>query len=224
MEKKNLVLDLDETLVHSFCDTEEERKSNIDSEHTAKVGKHIRYYEFHDTNGRVWGMKRPYVTEFLKFCNDYFDNIGIWSAGTQNYVESIVKALGGDGSIFTPAFILSRKQCDVHKGDKKKPLWLIYQNYPEFSSSNTLFIDDNYNYAEENLLNWIQIPLYDPVGDEIFSESDTSLKTVEKWLKTIDTREDTFDSVAKPWTNFKIHEEGNSARRIRFQESSCATK
>jgi carboxy-terminal domain RNA polymerase II polypeptide A small phosphatase len=84
-----LVLDLDETLVHST--------------YNPTYGPpDLHVFEFYI-------YYRPFLQYFLRAISKSFD-IGIWSAGTQNYVEEVVsKIMPKD---VNPIFVYGRWKCD----------------------------------------------------------------------------------------------------------------
>jgi FMN phosphatase YigB (HAD superfamily) len=82
---KNLILDIDNTLVQTH-------QNNI-----------FDNFDESKFNGLIWSIitinnlqnrmfHRPGLLEFLKFCCENF-NVSIWSAGTPDYVESVVNEL-----------------------------------------------------------------------------------------------------------------------------------
>src|SRR3989304_1474697 len=98
---KVIVLDIDETLVHTFEDHEIFNDSNL-----LELKRRIYHIEIIDIDrshvrgsGFVYqmsGIMRPYMKEFLEFCFKYFRFVTIWSAGTYSYVHSIVNEIFRD--------------------------------------------------------------------------------------------------------------------------------
>ena len=80
-----LLLDLDETLIHS---EEFPRTQPSAKEFDFKVG-----FEKED----YWFMtkKRPFLDEFIKFAFENFD-VGVWTASTDDYVTIILENIGID--------------------------------------------------------------------------------------------------------------------------------
>ena len=70
--KMLLILDLDETLIYS---SEKELSREAD----------FQLFHYHV-------YKRPYLSEFLQGCSQYF-KIAIWSSASDDYVEAIVKRI-----------------------------------------------------------------------------------------------------------------------------------
>lgn len=85
--RKLLILDLDETLIHST---------------TTPNAKH------HFSVGPYAVFKRPSLDDFLHFCNAHFD-IAIWTSSTEDYAQGIV------AQILPPSvdivFLWSRDRC-----------------------------------------------------------------------------------------------------------------
>lgn len=159
---KFIVLDIDETMIHSF--------NGIKGYDAARQKKSLegRVHHF-KLDGREfwWFIERPYLREFLAALAPYY-NIGVWSAGDYDYVHAIVE------KIFTtikPIFIFTRDDCDhLLEGDTKglhvsaslkKPLFNIWQAQPQLNRKNTIIIDDRCDVCELNAMNHLHIPAYD---------------------------------------------------------------
>ena len=95
---KNIVLDIDATLVHTHGDMDDFKMLNVygndeQLEMRRKV-YNMRIIDVSDVPGEgevtdLAGIYRPYLREFLEFGFSYFDNIVIWSAGKKKYVEKM---------------------------------------------------------------------------------------------------------------------------------------
>lgn len=147
-----LVLDLDETLVHTF--TAAPQNSQLFA---------AAHYQLGDN---AIGFKRPGLKQFLDFAQNAFTHVGVWTAAEPNYANFIVNAvlvpLG-----FNPKFLLTGQNCEwIHDSARQvfvrikplKKLWTL----PELSwlgatPSNTLIIDDRAETALANPTNLIQI-------------------------------------------------------------------
>lgn len=150
----------------------------------------VRFYRFQLRDGDfVWGIKRPHIDKFLDFCFSHFI-VGIWSAGGKEYVEKVCAALFA-GKKYKPAFIFSRPQCDevtdevTGKSDLWKPLRTVYRKFPDFNEKNTWFVDDNRDYAREDLLNWLGIGAFEAEIDEFSSKEDNQLHDMIGFLKGV---------------------------------------
>lgn len=93
--KKTLILDLDETLIHS-CYTQ---LSEYD-------------YKLDIDNRTVYVRKRPYLNQFLKKMSDLYEMI-VYTSSEANYAFSILKSIDICGSI---DFLLTREYCVYYKG------------------------------------------------------------------------------------------------------------
>ena len=92
MDKKLLILDLDETLVYAT-------KRRLQVEHAAKVAEYFIY-------------ERPHLHPFLDYCFQHF-KVAIWTASTRKYADLVV------GHIFASRdeeleFLWARDRC-THK-------------------------------------------------------------------------------------------------------------
>lgn len=173
MNDKNLVIDLDETLLHTFTDR------TLFDKFEPKYGE-IKYEV-----GNFFGVLRPNVKSFLGWCAGNFKEIGVWSAGKKEYVESIVDIL------FTgrkPTFVWNWNDCDVYINEYNtliyhKPLEFIFDLYPQFNPRNTIMIDDSFHSELCNAGNMITITPFNPeLMDQI---PDKSLLELKKTLKTL---------------------------------------
>ena len=92
---KMLVLDLDETLVHSVGFGFEEERS-------------LRDAHFHVDDGDIGVYRRPGVEEFLDWCLEKFAAVGIWTAGTLSYAQELVPYLCDPDAL---EFLWGRERC-----------------------------------------------------------------------------------------------------------------
>jgi len=170
MTGKNIVLDIDATLVHTHGDDDEFEKLNLfgnrkilnyrgriynmllkDVTHAPGTGEEMKLY----------GVYRPYLKEFIEFCFDYFDNVIVWSAGKRKYVEKMCEIMFTD-SKKQPSIIYSYDQCLI-TGDKiTKPLVKLYEDkrLKGVNQKNTFVLDDREDTFSSNHNNGILIPEY----------------------------------------------------------------
>ncbi len=87
-EKILLILDIDETLIHA-------------SEDCFREDYDFRVFDY-------FVYKRPFLREFLQFCNQYF-TLAVWSSSGKHYLQKVVQ------EIFPPeislAFAWGREKC-----------------------------------------------------------------------------------------------------------------
>jgi hypothetical protein len=134
-----------------------------------------------------WGVTRPNVEEFLKFCFAYFKLVIVWSAGLRSYVDEIVDHLFTD--IQMPNIVWSREDMDYvdRELDPTKRLAKLCSKYPEhrafLNPKKIFFVDDNILTFRENPHNAIHIPEYDPKPElaDLMAPDDTLLK-IKYWL------------------------------------------
>lgn len=194
--RQSLVLDLDETLVHSFTNNEKIKPHIRDSPEI----KH-NYYDFKLSDGSlIWGLKRPGLDRFMDYIDYRFANTAVWSAGVKDYVHKIVNVIKPEHNFIT---IYSREYCTneavYRKGDDgdnyatvelKKPLQILFSEQSDkFTRHNTLIIDDREEYCSPNTMNWIVIPEFSPTLENMLTYKDNYLYLLEKYLETLETKE-----------------------------------
>lgn len=156
-EKKLLILDLDETLIHAA----EEKIAGLEPD-----TKIIGYYVYF----------RPYLTDFLKSAAQYFD-LAIWSSGTDDYVDAMVDSILPSG--VSLKFIWGRSRCTykreshrikhddsiceyeytkqlkkvIRKGFKKERVLIIEDSPLKVANcyGNAIYISPFYGYPDKEL-------------------------------------------------------------------------
>jgi TFIIF-interacting CTD phosphatase-like protein len=180
----NVILDLDNTLINTFDDYD----SLIDLEIFKKpcyLDIRERVY-FFNLDEQYWGVSRPYAKEFVSFCFQYFNTVGVWSAGERDYVDFIIENIFEDKK---PHYSLSRDECAGEYNDKNikcnifKPLNIIFDTNNYFTPKNTLIIDDNEYTMKMNRDNGILIPPYEPEPTiEDIRKPDYAFPSICRWL------------------------------------------
>ena len=195
---KCIILDLDETLVHSHGE------GNIDLLKELQIftdPKHIdlreRTYKITmedvvDKKGagiktEMWGIIRPHVRDFLITCFNYFKIVIVWSAGRKNYVQAIVDQLFN--GIRPPIIVWTYNDVEkLPNNTLHKPLKKLMDKIPgldkHMSLENSFILDDRLGvFSECNLHNGIQIPCYKPSFNiNSLRENDIALKKLTSWL------------------------------------------
>jgi TFIIF-interacting CTD phosphatase-like protein len=140
----NLVIDLDETLVHSiFSDKELQQLEKLDNFllrlHVTQKEKHSYIYSYY----------RPFLKEFLKSVEGKF-NIILYSMGSREYIEQVVAAINIKFDM-THVFhrIISRENF--------KDLGYKSLDYMMIPSKDTIIIDDREDVWVENKSNLLLI-------------------------------------------------------------------
>lgn len=188
-----VVLDLDETAVHTFKSLDSYKQLGIDKHPDLRSRTYqLTMNDVVTPHGlgqvtKMWGIKRPHINEFLIFCFSYFRVVIVWSAGKYKYVHSVVDSLFGD--IIPPHLIFTWDDCLKVDGICDKDLTKIY-NHPELGKyarpENTLIIDDKeYSFDRGSPYNGILIPQYKPnLRLESLRADDIALLQLQSWLQT----------------------------------------
>ena len=140
-----IILDIDETLCHSIKNDEEGYEQEI--------------MEYIDMDDYFKVFLRPYYRVLLQFLFHYYD-VAIWSAGTKQYVDFIVKKLEKI-SKRKFKFVWSFDMCEksIKEYGVTKALELL-KEYP-----NVLIIDDNIEIKERYPKQTISVlPFEDPIA------------------------------------------------------------
>jgi len=199
---KNIVLDIDATLVHTHGDMDDFKMLNVyGNEEQLEMRKKVynmRIIDVSDVPGEgevtdLAGIYRPYLREFLEFGFSYFDNIVIWSAGKKKYVEKMCEYMFPLKK--QPILIFNYDDCE---GDENnliiKPLEKIY-NHPDCKGKlfpeNTFVLDDRSETYSMNKRNGIQIPEFesDMSVEDICNHPDVEFLKLMSWLSTKEVRE-----------------------------------
>lgn len=196
LTNKCIVLDLDETLVHSNENLSQLRDLNI-MNNPKLIDLRGRVYELsmddvvykkgQGIKTEMWGITRPHVKEFLIACFSYFKVVAVWSAGKKKYVEAIVDYLFKD--IKRPHVIYSRDDCEKTTDNiLTKPLEKMMKQEPGLAKymtlENTFILDDRKSVFETpNPDNGIQIPAYIPdFNERSLRTDDIAFKQLMTWL------------------------------------------
>lgn len=196
LTNKCIVLDLDETLIHSSENINDLLNLEI-SEYPELITLRKRIYSMQlddvvDKKGKgikteLWGITRPYVKEFLITCFSYFKIVAVWSAGQRKYVEAIVDYLFRD--IKRPHVVFTYDDCE--QSDNRilvKPLQKMIDTVPGLnkymSLENTFVVDDRAStFTNVNPNNGILIPPYKPLFDiKSLLADDIALRQLSLWF------------------------------------------
>jgi len=205
MSNKCLILDLDETLVHSHSEDAQDSmellkdlgiymnpqnydlrertyKINMDDVVSLKKGEGIKT--------EMWGIFRPHVKEFLTRCFKHFKIVVVWSAGKKNYVHAIVDRLFAD--IGRPHIIWTYDDIEKQGKTLIKPVHKLIEKIPGLSKymtlENTFIVDDRSSvFNEVNPGNGIEIPPYRPdFSIPALKNDDQTLKHLIRWFERPD--------------------------------------
>lgn len=138
VKKKILVLDLDETLIHSSSITgpfnNEKRQMLVDPDFELEVIIEKHLVKFHV-------FKRPHVDKFLEIVSHWYDVV-IFTAGIDAYGEIITNRLDNKRGIFKKKYF--RRHCTPELGLFSKDLSVITNDL------SSIFILDNSPFAYKN--------------------------------------------------------------------------
>lgn len=169
---KSIVLDIDNTLVHTHGDDDEYVNLKLFTD--PKMIKHRgRIYSMSLTDVtsppgtgeelKLYGIYRPWLKEFLDFCFKEFDFVIIWSAGKKKYVEKMCELMFTDRKK-QPLLIYNYDDCEIYDDYIRKPLQKLY-NDPrtkgKMNEKNTYVLDDRDDTFALNKDNGILIPEYE---------------------------------------------------------------
>ena len=206
---RTCILDVDETLVHTWDNTSFVSTYGIYTNPTLfrrfhPIGEPPLAYsiKFNDTNGEnhAWGLYRPHLQTFLKFCDEYFDDILIWSAGVPDYVNNVIKHMYHDLGLRLPKLVWARPKCSSYKGMYHKPIGDIITDINSrplsqlcIDPKSTIIVDDRNHTFMSNPQNGVLIPIYHPGKDrynriptieDLLDRSDNNLIRLMSWLQT----------------------------------------
>ncbi len=173
--KPLLILDIDETLIHTEVVYDDEYSGEYDF-----------VFDTEEDDENFYVLMRPYLKEFLGFAFDNFD-VAIWTAATRDYAELIFENIGIDISKFI--FFYSRENCgmkmDYETGTSygvknlnklRKRVWA--RKYGR-ELERVLIIDDIAETAVNNYGNLIKIKPFE------FDRNDIELLKLSSYLEKI---------------------------------------
>lgn len=182
-KNKRIVLDLDETHVHTMEDPNWIRHTKILTDTSLAHLRHRLYCLVVDlieprgvgVRAEMWGTTRPHMEKFLRFCQVYFQQVDVWSAGKKHYVYAVCNTLF-PGTLLTS--IYTYDDC-VHsvEGYLIKPLAKIGCDL-----SKTLMLDDRSTVCIENPHNGIKVPPYNAETVEQIRRDDHMFLELMRWL------------------------------------------
>jgi len=191
---KNIVLDIDATMVHTHGDDEE--FLNLELFTNPKMLKYRpRLYsmELRDVTSlpgtgeemTLYGVYRPFLKEFIDFCFEYFDNVIVWSAGKKKYVEKMCELMFIDNKK-QPLLIYNYDDCGIDDDYIRKPLKKLYDDprtKGKMNEKNTFVLDDREDTFALNDGNGILIPEYEAkLTKKALDKNDDNLLKLMAWL------------------------------------------
>ena len=183
-KKKYLILDLDETLVHSSFKPFNINNCSVEPDIFLEINYQSKIYE-------VFVLMRPFVNEFLKEMNKLY-NIIIFTASIQEYASPLLDLIDREKVIKNRLF---REDCCLSE-DRKfvKDLKVIKQNL-----NNVILVDNNpvsYSYNKSNGI---------PIKTWHFDKSDKELLKLIPLLSFLSGVNDVRDYIPKFVENDEIN-------------------
>jgi RNA polymerase II subunit A small phosphatase-like protein len=169
--KNLLVLDLDETLIHTEC--EYQMESNYDFKIVFDEGGW-------DNKTTYFVKKRPYLNDFLEFAFNNF-KVAIWTAAGKDYASEILIRCGID--LKDLSFLWTRDRCVIKTNFYGSYSLKDLSNIKEFDLKQILIVDDVEETASNNPNNLILIKPY------IYGKDEELLKVI-KYLEIIKNEPD----------------------------------
>lgn len=192
----NVILDLDETCVHTW---EENPPPEVVSKLRSYTDLRTRLFEFkvtdpglppNEASYKIWGITRPHLQIFIIFCFYFFRNVVIWSAGQPRYVRAIVDKIFKD--IFPPLTVYTSDETEMYdNGNVCKPLSKLFEDRRlincNINERNTIIIDDNIETFKLNKSNAILIKEFSPgISHEELTTDDPAFPMIISWLWNVD--------------------------------------
>lgn len=175
-----IVLDLDETLVHTFSSRYNKvlKRLKVDQPNLQNRLHKLEIETGQRGEGQfstVWTIVRPGTFEFLRECFLLFDFVVVWSAGSWSYVHEIVQILFDDTPM--PFLVLSRDDCVVDDYLHKPLRVLATRTGGVINQHNSVLLDDRIENFKENPKSGILAKPYQPGLDQLHYK-DTFLNEV----------------------------------------------
>ena len=185
-DNRLLILDIDETLIHSS-------KKQLDrlADFELSFGLDVDFEKY-------FVYKRPGLNEFIIGCNKFF-RLAIWTSSSSDYANEIIKNIIPDNLqlefIFTRERCLFKRNPDLDIVEIFKPLKKVKRK--GFSLDKVLIVDDiaqtfNYNYGNGILVKKylgeddIELFLLSKYLEVIYSEENLRIIDKRNWKSKID--------------------------------------
>lgn len=135
--KKNIILDLDQTLISAEADEEYDFEKNKDKS---------KKFKYHDMESYYIVFERPGLQKFLNFLFSNF-NVSVWTAASKDYALFIIEKIIIAGKRNRKLdWVFFSYHCDISRRLKNgtKDLRVLWEDYkiPGYSKDNTVILDD----------------------------------------------------------------------------------
>jgi TFIIF-interacting CTD phosphatase-like protein len=191
----SLVLDLDETLLHTYTNKSKNKILKLLKD-PLYIEEKYRFYELNlidpvsnagdGEEYACWGTFRPDLDIFLTFSKKYFKNVNIWTAGKRVYAHDIATTIQENVSDISFNVIYTYDECKDQENCTYKDLKKMSKYNPEIGTMDKIFvIDDKEESYELNPDNGILIPPYSPEPNvKEFIEKDNTFKDLIKFFQS----------------------------------------
>jgi TFIIF-interacting CTD phosphatase-like protein len=189
--KKNLLLDLDQTLICA-CDSKE-YKPGVNKKMDEKADNEI--FNKINMDDIYIIFQRPNLDKFLDFIFENF-NVSVWTAASKDYalfiINKIILKLDAKSKDKPKKkrkidYVFFSYHCDISKKIKKgtKDLSILWDEFkiPGYSKDNTFIIDDYSEVYKTQPKNCIQIPEFNFTDESC--EDDSELIKIQLELEKI---------------------------------------
>jgi len=178
-----VVLDLDETLVHTISPD-------------ALTPQLSTSFQTFPIGSDYVALKRPYLDEFIKEVFEISFPVIVWTAAERNYAEEVCRNIFKNRP---PAKIYARENCERKKDHLKKPVQNILTDFGNFVDSDRMVaLDDRvsaYYKADREFL----VPIQAWIGDP----SDDCLLKAISFFKMLKSKDDIPAEIAQiSWKEF----------------------
>jgi TFIIF-interacting CTD phosphatase-like protein len=178
--KKNVVLDLDNTLISAEAVEDFPFNSKGIKEKAIK-------FRIHDMDGYYIVFERPNLQKFLDFLFKNY-NVSVWTAASKDYALFIIQEIILKKPDRQLQYILFSYHCELSKKQYKysKKLDMIYDhfNLPGFTNKNTLIVDDLDEVSKANPNNSVHIHAFE-ILDKKSEYDNVLIRNTIKDIKTV---------------------------------------
>jgi len=172
--KKNIILDLDQTLIYSEFTKDFKKSSKTDKFVHKKLDSDYITFE------------RPYLQVFLDYIFKKY-NVAIWTAANKSYAVAIINKF----ILVKPGrkldFVFYSDHCDMSKKQKRglKGLSILWEYFAirGYNEENTFIVDDNNEVNRIQKKNCYHIPPFD--YNKSGSENDVELLRLIQTIKDL---------------------------------------
>jgi hypothetical protein len=187
ISKHSIVLDIDETLVHTFERLEDIKDVKLfEDPQYISIRKDIYVIDIYTEDRytikyKMWGIMRPKLREFLNFCFRYFQNVTIWTAGQRRYGNAVVSKIFSNR---LPELVFTRDECPktLSGGCVNKPLTYMIDKKDDMSLHHTFIVDDRIENFDPNPGNGILIPPFYPEKEDLLDIQDDAFDRLMGWF------------------------------------------